>query len=88
MRTLARILAVIVAAGALVFWAATGAHRGWTRTSVPVTTLDEITGIEAITYEDRFVPGVDFLGASGLASVLLVGVSFLFRKQNHKPQTV
>lgn len=88
MRRLVRILAVLVAVSALAFWAATGANPGWTKTSVPVKTLDEITGIEAITYEDRFLPGLDFLVAAGVAAVLLVGVSFLFRKQTQKPQTV
>ncbi|MBK9140402.1 MAG: hypothetical protein IPM17_16850 [Verrucomicrobia bacterium] len=88
MRRFVRILAVLVAVSAVAFWAATGANRGWTKTSVPVKTLDEITGIEAITYEDRFLPGVDFLGAAGVAAGLLVGVSFLFRKQTQQQQTV
>ena len=81
MRTAARLVALVLMLGALVFWGSAGANRGWTKTSVPVRTLDEITGIEAITYEKRFVPGVDFLGAAGLGAMGLTAVSFLFRKR-------
>lgn len=77
-----RILAVVIVLGALAFWLATGANRGWSKTNVPKKTLDEVTGIEGITYEKKFVPGVDFLGASAVLGVILVGVSFLFRNQN------
>ena len=66
---------------AVVWWLATGLNIGWTKTSVPVRALDETTGLEAITYEKRFVPGVDFLGASLLGSVILGGASLLFRKK-------
>jgi hypothetical protein len=81
MRTAARLVALVLMIGALVFWGSAGANRGWTKTSVPVRAMDEITGIEAITYEKRFVPGVDFLGAAGLGAVGLTAVSFLFRKR-------
>ena len=69
--------ALVLTAGGL--WLAAGAHRGWTQTSVPVKTLDEVTGLEGITYQRRFVPGVDFLGAAVLGAGALAGVSFLFR---------
>lgn len=75
-----RILALVVAAAAAVAWLATGANRGWTKTSVPVKAVDEITGLESITYERRFVPGLDFLGAALLGAALLAGGSLLFRK--------
>lgn len=75
-----RILALVVAAAAAVTWLATGANRGWTKTSVPVKAVDEITGLESITYERRFVPGLDFLGAALLGAALLAGGSLLFRK--------
>jgi hypothetical protein len=81
MRIAARLVALVLMIGALVFWGSAGANRGWTKTSVPVRAMDEITGIEAITYEKRFVPGVDFLGAAGLGAVGLTAVSFLFRKR-------
>jgi hypothetical protein len=77
-RTL-RFVAVILAAGSIIFWAVAGANRGWTKTSVPRKIVDQVTGIEGITYEKQFVPGVDFLGATLLVAGLLTGISFLFR---------
>lgn len=80
-RKVLRLLAfclLLVAAG---LWLATGANRGWTKTSVPVKTLDNVTGIEGITYEKRFVPGVDFLGAALVGSAILAGASLLCCKQ-------
>lgn len=78
-----RILALVLALAAAGTWLASGGNRGWTKTSVPVRTVDEITGLEAVNYERRFVPGVDFLGAALLGASLLAGGSFLFRnKQN------
>jgi hypothetical protein len=43
--------------------------------------MDEITGIEAITYEKRFVPGVDFLAGAVVISMGLFGVSMLFQRK-------
>jgi len=76
-----RILALVLALAAAGTWLATGGNRGWTKTSVPVKTVDEITGLEGISYERRFVPGLDFLGAALLGASLLAGGSFLFRNQ-------
>lgn len=74
-------LAASLAVGVLLIWAALGANGGWTKTSVPRTVLDEVTGIEAITYEARFVPGLDFVGAGLLGAAALIGVSLVFRKK-------
>ena len=78
-RTL-QILALLVVLTAAVTWLATGASRGWTKTEVQIKTLDEVTGIEGITYQKKFQPGVDFLGAAFGGAALLVGASFFFRK--------
>jgi hypothetical protein len=78
-----RIVAAILILAALGMWVATGANRGWTKTSVPVKKTDEVTGITVDDYQKRFVPGIDFLGVALLGSVFLAGTSFLFRK----PQT-
>jgi hypothetical protein len=43
-----RILALVLALAAAGTWLATGGNRGWTKTSVPVRTVDEVTGLEAI----------------------------------------
>jgi len=76
-----RLLALVVALAAAGTWFATGANRGWTKTSVEKKTLDEVTGLEAITYEKQFVPGLDFLGVALLGAGALAGFSFLFRNQ-------
>lgn len=81
MRKLLRLLALAVALGALVLWAAKGANTGWTRNRVENKTVDEVTGIEAITYEDRFIPGIEFLGAAIAGAGALAGASFLFAKK-------
>jgi hypothetical protein len=84
MRRVLQFIAVAVVIGAVAVWAATGANRGWTKTSVPKKTLDEVTGIEGITYEKQFLPGVDFLGAALLGAGILTGVSFLFRTKSNQ----
>ena len=80
MKKALRILAVLVVLAAGTTWLVTGANRGWTKTSVPVKTLDPVTGIEAISYQPKFIAGVDFLGAAFGGAVLLAGASFIFRK--------
>jgi hypothetical protein len=84
-RYVVRTLAWLVVVGALALWVGTGANRGWTKTTVPVKRTDEVTGITVDDYQQRFVPGVDFLGAALLGAGVLGGASFLFRKQ--QPQT-
>ena len=80
MKRILQSLALLVALAAAATWLATGANRGFTKTSVAVKTLDEVTGIEGITYQKKFQPGVDFLGAAFGGTVLLAGASLFFRK--------
>ena len=91
MKSILRLLALAIVFGALGYWLATGGNRGWTKTSVPVKTVDDVTGIEGVTYRKQFVPGVDFLAAAVGAGCLCVGLSFLFRtkptSQTSNPQT-
>ena len=63
------------------FWLAKGAHWGWNQSKVPKKTLDEVTGIEQVTYEDRFVPGFEFLGGTMIAVGTLFVGSFFFRRR-------
>jgi len=79
-RFILRILAVVLIVAALSLWLTTGANRGWTKTSMPVTRTDEVTGITVDDYQKRFVPGVDLLAVAVLTSGILAGVSLLFRK--------
>lgn len=67
----------------VITWLATGAHRGWTQTSVPIEKVDEVTGLTWREYQKRFRPGVDFLAAGLAASGLLAGLGwFLGRRGN------
>jgi hypothetical protein len=79
-RTL-RILALALAVVAIVGWVALGANRGWTRTSEPVKSVDQVTGIEGVEYRKKFVPGVELLGGALLGASVLAGASLFFRNQ-------
>ena len=86
-----QLLALAVAVLAVAWWLAAGTNRGWTKTSVPVTKTDEVLGIEGITYEKRFVPGLDFLGVALAGAGVLAGLSVLLRSKtttntHSKPQ--
>ena len=75
-------IAAILIVGAIAFWAATGANRGWTKTHIPKKIVDESTGLEGIQWQEKFVPGVDFLGAALLGAGVLTGLSFLSRAKS------
>jgi hypothetical protein len=81
MKRILRLLALLVALGALITWAATGANRGWTKTSLVTHQTDPVTGIVYPVSTSKFLPGVDFLGAAAVAVVILTGTSFLFRSK-------
>lgn len=87
MKKIIRIAASLLVLAAFFIWAATGANLGWTKTSEPIKTMDEVTGIEGIIYENKFQPGVDFLGAALLGAAVLTGVSFLLRAKSNNNQT-
>ena len=81
MRTSFRLAALLLLVAASATWLATGANRGWSKTSVPVAKKDPVTELEYQEFEERFSPGVDFLGAALLGAGVLGGASFLFRKK-------
>jgi len=83
MKRVLQLLAVLVLLAAGVTWLTTGASRGWTKTSVMVRTPDPVTGLDGISYEKKFIAGVDFLGAAAAGAGLLAGTSLFFR--NKKP---
>lgn len=58
-------------------WLATGAHPGWSMTEVPVTKVDEVTGIEYRENQRRFVAGVDFVAAGVGLTILTFILSFV-----------
>lgn len=83
-RILLRGAGVLIALFVFCFWAAKGYHRGWSQNSVPVNQIDPITEIEYTTYEDRFVPGVDYLGA-GISLGALIFAATFFGRRSPKP---
>lgn len=86
-RTGVRVAAAVLFVATVGFWAVKGAHTGWTMNQVPVKQLDEVTGLEFVTYEKRFVPGIEFLGGGvGFATGLFV-VSLLFKRKNTNPSS-
>lgn len=83
MRKSLQLVAFLVAAISMSWWGLAGANTGWTKTQVPHSVADPVTGLQGITYERRFVPGLDFLVATDFGCVLLFAASFLFRKPTH-----
>ena len=86
MKRILRLVAAILIVGAVVFWAEAGANRGWTKTRVPVKTMDAVTGLEGIQWQDKFVPGVDFLGAVLLGAGVLTGISIFVPLKSKQPK--
>ena len=86
MKRALRLVALALGVGSVVWWAAAGAHRGWTRTSEAVRTVDEVTGIEGTTYRGRLLPGVDFLGGALLGALALGGASLLLPERGARSQ--
>lgn len=76
-----RWVAAGVAVLTVVTWLATGAHRGWTHTSVPVEKLDEVTGLTWREYQKRFRPGVDFLAAGLVIAGGLAGLGWILGRR-------
>lgn len=79
MRKFLQLAALGLVLATLAGWLATGAHRGWTKTSVTETRLDPVTEIEFPVERKRFVMGVELLAAGWLAALALAGGSFLFK---------
>jgi hypothetical protein len=82
---LVRSFAAVVLIACAAFWFARGAHTGWSQHQVPITGVDEVTGLEFVHYEDRYVPGVEWPIAGLLVAVGLFGASFLFRSNSNPP---
>lgn len=85
-KNILRMLGLLVALVVLTAWLVRGANMGWTKDRIAVKQLDEITGIEAIEYRDRFVPGLEWLGAGMAVAAALAGASFLFRSKTQNKE--
>ena len=84
MRTRLRIAGALLLLITLLLWLTTGAHTGWSKTSVTTTKVDPITELEYPETENTFVAGVEVLAAGAITALVLLGCSFLFKKQPTK----
>jgi len=84
-----RLIGLFASVVTLALWFFGGMNRGWTKTSVAVEHIDEVTEQKGVKWEKRFLPGVEFLGGGLLASALCFGTSFAFKKAgaNSAPKT-
>lgn len=81
MKKTLRLLAALVLLTAGATWLATGANRGWTKTKVQTESIEPVTEMRVLHTEDKFQPGMDFLGAAVLGTGLLAGASLFFRNK-------
>ncbi|MCX6938782.1 MAG: hypothetical protein NTU80_12995 [Verrucomicrobia bacterium] len=81
-RVLLRGAGIILALFVICFWAAKGYHRGWSQNEVPVKQVDPITELAYVTYEKRFVPGIEFLGGGIFAGLAIFSVTFFHRRSH------
>lgn len=73
MRSVWLLLGCIIALTGWAWWYSKGANRGWTKTSVAIEKVDEITEIKYVEYEDRFVPGIEFpAGTTAVGGMFLI----------------
>ena len=86
-RSILSVGALLTLLGSIGYWLAMGAHRGWSQNRVPVSQTDEVTGVAFTTYENRFVPGIDVLGAGVALAAFLFALSFIFRSPQPLPST-
>ena len=50
---------------------------GWSQTRIPVQRTDAVTATTFTDYEERFLPGVDFLVAGLLGSAVIFALTFV-----------
>jgi hypothetical protein len=62
------------------FWAAAGWNPGWTKTQIPLKQIDEVTGIEFVTYKQHFMPGVELLALGVFVALCLFTITFVRRQ--------
>lgn len=77
MKMVVRAFALLLLIGTIGVWAACGGTFGWTKTSVPIREEDPVTGVEAVRYKTRLVPGVEFL-ALGVGGAVIIFAATLF----------
>ena len=76
MKSFPVLLGLFVILAGVSWWALKGAHTGWTKTSVAIEKIDEITEIPYVEYEKRLVPGIEFPTAFTGVGVALMGLGW------------
>jgi hypothetical protein len=86
MKRALQILAGLIAVAVVSVWFVKGAStRWWTQNRVQVMTPDPVTEIEAPVWQEKFLPGLDFLGGGlGLATALAFASRFIRANTNNK----
>ena len=87
MKRALQLLAGVIPLVVVIIWAAKGANTGWTKTKVQSWTVDEITEIRVPIWQEKFVPGLDFLGVGLFSAAALAGAS-RFIRTNKEPITI
>ncbi len=71
-RNIIAFLLVLVVAGLLVWWGATGAHI-FTSTSHQVPVKDDLFGTVTMKWENELQPGLEFIGSASLLLLIIAG---------------
>jgi hypothetical protein len=79
-----RTLAVLSAVAIIACWLSLGAHMGWSQTRVPIEKADPVTEMTFSDYEERFLPGLDFLAAGLLGCAAIFALTFLVPRSERK----
>ena len=77
---LLRALAALSAVAVIACWISLGAHLGWSQTRIPVQRSDSVTATTFTDYEERFLPGLDFLVAGLLGSAAIFALPLVIPK--------
>ncbi len=76
-RTLLRFTAVAALLATVGTWVATGAHLGWTQTTITTLQHDEITGIDYPVHRSGFVAGIEVLAVGAATAATFAAASYL-----------
>ena len=84
MRNAFRVLGVVTAVTVVAVWLASGANRGWTKTTTSEMLKDPVTEIEYPgPPQKKFSPGVEVLGSGLALSIVLVNASFFIKPKTN-----
>lgn len=82
-RIVFRLGGALLALAVFSYWGSAGFNTGWTKNRVPLPRVDEVTGVEYTEYEQRLVPGLEFLVIGLGLGFMLVAVTFFPAKPKH-----